>query len=218
MIWTETFPPGQVVHLVMPKEFYQKRKDQQSPSPVALHVNQESRQVTLENYVILSHFTHERFPTFGCPSVLPVCFDPARDRIATHIATLFYKTELKDIAQRLLKKTPRLASKLTEIAVEVEFNGLECWHWHIWSLGTLDVQNGRYFMAGMLPYFTNLQYIDLYLRSHDKPSEQRKNSRYYPWKSLEEIEGYRAQVQEYFEELKKHNPAYNIPEIICEMR
>jgi hypothetical protein len=31
------------------------------------------------------------------------------------------------------------------------------------------------------------------------------------------MEGYRAQVQEFFEELKKHNPAYNIPEIICEM-
>jgi hypothetical protein len=217
MIWKETFPPEQIVFLVITKEDYPKRKDQQRPLPVALHVNKESRQVTLENYIILSHFTNERFPTFGRPAALPVCFDPARDRIVTHINALFYTTELKDIAQRLLKKTPRLAAKLSEIEVEVDFNGLQCWHWHMWSLGTLDVQNGRYFMAGMLPYFTNLQNIQLYLRSHDKATEQRKNSRYYPWESLEEREGYRAQVQEYFEELKKHNPAYNIPEIICEM-
>jgi hypothetical protein len=217
MIWKETFPPEQIVSLVIPKEYYQKRKDQQRPLPVALHVNQESRQVTLENYVILSHFTNERFPTFGCPSALPVCFDPARDRIATTLNTLFYKTELKDIAQKLLKKTPRLATKLRDITVEVDFHGLKFWAWHIWSLGTLDVQNGRYFMAGMLPYFTNLQYIQLYLGSDHKPTEQRKNSPSYTWESLEEMEGYRAQVQEYFEELKKHNPAYNIPEIICEM-
>jgi hypothetical protein len=137
MIWKETFPPEQMVSLIIPKEYYQKRKDQQRPLPVALHVNQESRQVTLENYVILSHFTNERFPTFGCPSALPVCFDPARDRIATTLNILFYKTELKDIAQKLLKKTPRLATKLREITVEVDFHGLKFRAWHIWSLGTL---------------------------------------------------------------------------------
>jgi hypothetical protein len=82
MIWREAFPKGREICLY--SHPYTWEQPEPLALPVTLHVNRESRAITLEHYTILCHHLDER------PAVitLPICFDLKRDSFSINIQSI----------------------------------------------------------------------------------------------------------------------------------
>jgi len=207
-IWTATLPRPRGISLATPLSLHQKGA--QHPYPIALHLNRESRQLVLSHYIILCHYVNDRFlwPSFA---VLPLCFDPARDSLTVHIKPLFY-SELKTVARTLLEKTPKLFSKITRLKIQIfQRNGYA--RTTIWSHGTLDALSGRDLLVGMLRYLQNLERVEILVKQEEMQWYGAHGELFVPWASRWEIGAYRLHMREFFEALKRENPAYKIPEI-----
>ena len=207
-IWTATLPRSRGINLATPLSLHQKGA--LHPYPIALHLNRESRQLVLSHYIILCHYVNDRslWPSFA---VLPLCFDPARDSLIVHIKPLFY-SELKTVARTLLEKTPKLFSKITRLKIQIfSQNGYS--RSSIWSHGTLDVLSGRDLLVGMLRYVQNLETIEILVKREERQWYGVEEELYVPFASRWEMKAYGAHVREFFEALKRENPAYKIPEI-----
>jgi hypothetical protein len=207
-IWTATLPRPRGINLATPLSLHQKGA--QHPYPTALHLSRESRHLVLCHYIILCHYVKDRlsWPSFA---VLPLCFDPARDSLTVHIKPLFY-SELKTVARTLLEKTPKLFSKITRLKIQIfQRNGYA--RTTIWSHGTLDALSGRDLLVGMLRYLQNLERVEILVKQEEMQWYGAHGELFVPWASRWEIGAYRLHMREFFEALKRENPAYKIPEI-----
>jgi hypothetical protein len=209
MIWKASFPRRRGVCLATPLTLHNKGAQRQYP--IALHINRESRQTVLEHYIILSHYIKERL-LWNTLSVLPLCFDPVRDSLYVRIRPMFY-SELKDVAQILLEKAPGHFNKITKLEIHIAPHKGCLWSWSSWFHGILAMHNGRDMMVGMLKFFQKLEFVQLVVPLEFQDLLYRSALRYFPWDSVWEKEKYRVQVLEFFEALKRDNPAYKIPKI-----
>jgi len=82
MIWMEALPKGRGICLYSHPYTWEQPKP--LTLPVTLHVNRESRAITLEHYTILCHHLDER------PAVitLPICFNLKRDSFYINIQSI----------------------------------------------------------------------------------------------------------------------------------
>lgn len=113
MIWRNTLPPGQKVHLSTPLYLYKIGPKQQYPA--ALHINHLSRQIVLEHYVIWAHHIKSRILWSEC-AVLPLCFDPLLDYLHVDIAATFYY-DLKELVKYLLMKSSSLIYDFSKLEI-----------------------------------------------------------------------------------------------------
>jgi 2EXR family len=185
MIWKDSLPHGRRVCLSTPLHLHDKITQQKYPT--ALHVNRESRQMALDHYLILSHYAESRF-LWTSFAVLPLCFDPALDYLHISVTDTFY-SDLEDIAQRLLEKSPGLFRKVTKLEINIMKCGLHSWWtWRSgWTHGVLALQHGREIGISMLKYFQKLRSVELRASNWSHGSDPE----YFPWTVSQEREGYR---------------------------